>query len=150
MEESYLRFYELFTENGTLYFYEKYKENPNKAFNNEVPEIYEFFTQEPGTRGYDDISFLDGKARFKRERKDREGITQEWYLRLLSASEFLERVLPFLDDEKSSNKKAKEVMKILEAKATDTILKSIVVPDPKPTEEQRNKIARKVLRGYIK
>lgn len=150
MEESYLRFYELYTENGTLYFYEKYKEDPNKPFNNEIPEIYEFFTQESGTRGYDDISFLDGKARFKRERKDSEGITKEWYLRLLTPSEFLERVLPFLDDQLSSDQKAKEVMKILEAKATGTILKDIIVPDPKPTENQRNKVAKKILKEYIK
>lgn len=150
MENKYIRYYELFTEDGPLYIYEEYKEDPNKSFNNEIPEIYEFFTQEAGKRGYEDISFLNGQAVFKREEKNREGITTAWYTRLLTASEFLERVLPYLDSEESMAKKAKDVMQILEAKANNTTLGRIVVTPMKPTEEQKNKVARKVLKEYLK
>lgn len=149
-ENEYIRFYELFTEEGPLFIYEKYKEDPNKPFNTEIPEIYEFFTQEPGTRGYETISFLDGRAVFKKESKNSEGITTESYLRLLTAVEFLGKILPFIDSEENNKAKEKEVQRILENRANGVVPRKIVVEPPKVSEEQKNKVARKILKSYIK
>lgn len=148
--KEYLRFYELFTEEGPIYIYEKYQTDPNARFNDEVPETREFFTQEEAIKGPDTVSFLDGRAVFQRDRKDEEGITKEVYLRLLTASEFLGKVLPFLDTEEKNKVKEKEVRQLLENKANNVVTKRIVVEPPKVSEEQKNKVAKKILRQYIK
>ena len=148
--KEYLRFYELFTEEGPIYIYEKYQTDPNARFNNEVPETREFFTQEEATKGPDSVSFLDGRAVFPRDEKDENGITTTVYMRLLTASEFLGKVLPFLDTDEKNKAKEKEVQRLLENKANNVVTKRIVVEPPKVSEEQRNKVARKILRQYIK
>lgn len=149
-DKEYIRYYELFTEDGPLYLYEMYKECPEKPFNTEIPEIYEFFTQESATRGYETISFLDGQAVFKREDKNSEGITTKHYYLPLLPYEFLGKVMPYIDSEEKTDEKAKEVMKILEARKLGTQLGKIVVDPPRIRDEQKNKIAEKALRPYLK
>lgn len=149
-KNKYIRYFELFTEEGPLYMYEMYKECPEKPFNTEIPEIYEFFTQEPATRDYQTISFLDGQAVFKREEKNSEGITTKHYYIPLLPYEFLGKVMPYIDDPKKTLEKAHEVVGILEARKAGIQLGKIVVDPPRIRDEQRNKIAQEILKTYLK
>ena len=64
----YYKFYELYTEFGTLLIYEKYK-GEREAF----PETREFFTNEKAKPGYDTLTFNNGKSSFRtRKRKMQE------------------------------------------------------------------------------
>lgn len=149
-EYKYIRYYELFTEDGPLYLYEMYKECPEKPFNTEIPEIYEFFTQEPASKGYETISFLNGQAVFKREDKNSEGITTKHYYIPLMPYEFLGKMLPYIDNSEMALEKAHEVIGILEARKAGTQLGLIVVDPPRIRDEQKNKIAQKILKSYLK
>ena len=60
MDKKIFKFYELYTEHGTLYVYETYKDGEGS-----YPETREFFTNEVAQRGYDTLVFNDGKCSFR-------------------------------------------------------------------------------------
>lgn len=63
MKEHY-KFYELYTEYGTLFIYEKYIGEKST-----LPETREFFTNDLAQIGYDQLGFNNGQSIFKTRRK---------------------------------------------------------------------------------
>ena len=57
-------FYELYTEYGTLYFYEHHN-NDTQGFSYQYGKMYEFFTGKEVVYTYDSITFVEDDVEFK-------------------------------------------------------------------------------------
>ena len=87
MDKKIFKFYELYTEHGTLYVYETYKDGEGS-----YPETREFFTNEVAQRGYDTLVFNDGKCSFRTRKRDYEGYVSEEYMKELEPYEFYKNI----------------------------------------------------------
>ena len=137
-------YYELRTLYGPLYVYEKYKDA--SELNSEIPETREFFTHEEGIRGYDTLSFLNNST-FKARERNMEGYITAEYMKLLMPSEFLDRVLPYLDKKEKMEQKKQDVYRIFEIQKNN---KNSQIPlNDSPVEEDKDLLATKILAKYI-
>ena len=148
-KESYVRFYELFTQYGVLYTYETYQNNPDEFGHNEIPVIREFFTGEEAQRGYTTLSFMNGKSKFVREIRGIDGRVLSDYYRELSPYKFLKKVAPYLKDEDTKAKKEKEIYDIFD-RNINNFRSEIVITKDKITKEQKNNEAKRILKRYMK
>ena len=135
-------YYELRTSRGPLYIYEKY----NDEKHSEIPETREFFTHEEGIRGYDTLSFLKDST-FRARVRNMEGLITDEYMKPLTPSEFLEKVIPYLDKEEKMAQKRKDVYAIF--KAQQNTKDCQISLEKLPTEEEKNLEASKILTKYI-
>ena len=150
-KEAYYKYFELYTEDGSLFIYEKYKEKPKEMYNREMPITREFFTGEEGIRGFNTIDFLDRKSVFETEHYN--SITAEHmdtYKVELTPHEFLMKVAPYLTNEETINRKKEEVMTILRNKAQLSNYRFIKKPAPAISKELVNNESQKILKRYIK
>lgn len=138
-------YYELATEYGPLYIYERYKGDSKQP---EVPETREFFTQEEARVGYGTLSFL-GNSNFKTVRRNYEGMIKEEYMTELSPYEFLDRVGGYVGTEEEINEKRKEIYRIFEMKAHNIGNDQIITEPKRLSQEQKDYIASKVLTKYL-
>lgn len=142
-------YFELATEYGPLYIYKKY--NGDLSYQSrEIPETREFFTQEEAIIGYSDLAFLNGTSVFPTETRNMEGIITTSYLKPLSPYDFLMKVGAFLETKELRDKKRKDVYHIFEMKAKHLGNNKIITELPKVSEEQKNKMAKKILKPYLK
>ncbi len=138
-----LLFYELATEYGPLYIYERYSDEFEK-----IPETREFFTQEIGTRGYGTLSFM-GNAVFRARERSMEGLVREEYMQELTPYEFLNKVFAYLENSEQKETKKAQVYNIFKMQAENKDNTRPILKELKPTEEQKNKIATKILKRYL-
>ena len=140
----YYKFYELYTEYGTLFVYEKYV-GDKSAF----PETREFFTNDKAQNGYDQLVFNNGKSVFRTRKRNSDGYIKEEYMKEIEPHEFLDRVEPYLssDEEKEKMiKRTKDIFTSIHERCTG----KIIIP-PKPISvEDKNNLAIQSLKKYIK
>ena len=149
-KEYFYKYYELYTEDGPLYIYEKYKEKPKEIYNTEIPVTREFFTGEEAIRGYHTLDFLDRQSVFETNHYNLNGDFIDSYIKELEPYDFLMKVAPFLSDEKMLNDKKDDVMLILRYNAKLTNYRKIKKPSPEISNEIKNKESQKILKRYIK
>lgn len=150
-KDAYYKFFELYTEDGSLFIYEKYKEKPKDIYNREMPVTREFFTGEEGIRGFNTIDFLNRKCVFETEHYN--SLTAEHmdtYKKELSPHEFLMKVAPYLTNEETIKRKQEEVMNILKYKAEEINYRFIKKPAPAISKELANNESQKILIRYMK
>lgn len=138
-------YYELATEYGPLYIYERHVGDPKEQ---KVPETREFFTQEEARVGYGTLSFL-GNSSFKTVRRNYEGMIKEEYMTELSPYEFLDRVGAYIGTEEEINEKRKEIYRIFEMKAQNIGNDQIITEQKRLSQEQKDNIAAKILTKYL-
>ncbi len=138
-------YYELATEYGPLYIYERHDSDPKEQ---KVPETREFFTQEEARVGYGTLSFL-GNSNFKTVRRNYEGMIKEKYMTELSPYEFLDRVGAYIGTEEEINEKRKEIYRIFEMKAQNIGNDQIITEQKRLSQEQKDSIAAKILTKYL-
>lgn len=149
--EGVFRYFELRTEYGPLYVYEKYEKEPDKAdtFDKEMPVTREFFTNEEGIRGYCTLEFLDRTARFKTVEMLMNGQPSEHYMHELEPYEFLMKVAPYMETESDKEEKAKLVRTILESKARNIGNTTILSAQPEISKNAKNEVAKKLLKKHL-
>lgn len=141
-------YYELDTEYGPLYIYERYKSDESQ-----MPEMREFFTQEKAwVCGYGILSFLtdepNGKC-FKMCEFNMEGKVLDNYMTKLSPYEFLCKVGGYLETSEKFEAKKESVYRIFKMKNNHQENNRVI---PKPleiSEDQKNKVAEKILVKYL-
>ena len=151
--ECFFCYYELHTEYGPLYIYEKYKKDPDTRdiYECEMPITKEFFTEEEGIRGLDTIDFLNRTAKFKTSIMSMHGFYKiEDYKERLAPYEFLMRVAPFLETEEAKKEKIREVYNIFEDKANNIGNTRIIKSPQKKYINTENEYAIRILKKYIK
>ena len=149
-KKDFIYYFELQTEYGPLYIYEKYKTDPTVKFNCEIPETREFFTQEEGIRGYGTLDFKDRTAVFKTQDIGMDGMLRHDYKKRLAPYEFLMKVAPFLEDEEDKAAKRDQVNNIFRMKANNIGNTVILTDPPAVSEELKNNVARKILTRFVK
>ena len=140
----YYKFYELYTEYGTLFIYEKYK-GEREVF----PETREFFTNEKAENGYDQLAFNNGKSVFRTRKRDSEGYIRQEYMKEIQPYEFLNIVEPFMmisGEKENMINRTKEIFDSIAKKSTGQV---IVPPSPISVSEKNN-VAIQSLKKYIK
>lgn len=149
--KGFYRYFELRTEYGPLYVYEKYEKDPNKTgtFDNEIPVTREFFTKEEGIRGYCTLEFLDRTAKFKTVEMLMNGQPCEHYMHELEPYEFLMKVAPYIETEADKEEKTKLVHCILESKAKNIGNTTILSEQTQVSKEEKNEVAKKVLKKHL-
>ena len=145
--EGFFRYFELDTEYGPLYVYEKYKNDPKKAkrFDHEIPVTREFFTNEEGIRGYGTLDFMNRTAVFKTTERNMNGEVSEQNMTELEPYEFLMKVAPFLETEE----KAKEVYRIFDCKARNVGNTRIIKEQPEVSQKAKNEVAKILLKKHV-
>lgn len=141
---NYYKFYELYTEYGTLFVYEKYIDDKSA-----YPETREFFTNDEAQRGYDQLCFNNGRSIFRTRKRTSDGYIREEYMKELEAHEFLERVEVFLSSEEEREKMVKRTNDIFDVITKKCTGKVIIPPNPISVEEKNN-LAIHSLKKYIK
>lgn len=141
---NYYKFYELYTEYGTLFVYEKYKEDKSS-----FPETREFFTNNKAQIEYDQLCFNNGKSVFKTRKRNSDGYVREDYMKELEPHEFLDKVEPFLSSLEEKSKMVDRTKKIFESIQGKCTGKVIIPPNPVSLEEKNN-LAILSLKKYIK
>ena len=149
-EKKYVKYFELFTEYGRLYIYEKYSKDPLNKSNSEVGEVHEFFTGELAIKNYGSLDFLNRSCKFTTYDRDLEGNIRNEYYKELSPYKFLKKVLPYLKNDETIEKKQDEVYTIFKNKIHKVNNYKIVSESPKISKEQKNKEARRILKRYLK
>ncbi len=149
--EAFYRYYELTTEYGPLYIYEKYKMDPNKAnkFNQEIPVTREFFTNEEGIRSYCTLNFMNQTAKFVTTEMLMNGLPLENYMEELQPYEFLMKVSPFIETDEQKLEKAQEVYQIFEWKSKSIQNIRILKNQPKKSQRSRNEYAKSLLKKHM-
>lgn len=149
--EGVFRYFELGTEYGPLYVYEKYEKEPDKASNvdREMPVTREFFTNEEGIRGYCTLEFLDRTAKFKTVEMLMNGQPSETYMHELEPYEFLMKVAPYMETETDKKEKAKQVHHILECKAKNIGNTTILSEQPQVSKKAKNEVAKRLLKKHL-
>lgn len=138
------RYYELYTEYGTLYYY-TVKEDKEL-----VSDVYEFFTKSKGEYGYESIFFNKRKVEFPICHRDLNGEVRERYMKELEPYDFLMKIAPYLKDKEVREAKATSVFEIFRKKENNIPNKEPVLPDLEVTKEQKNGLAAKLLTLYTK
>ena len=149
-KKEFIKYLELETDDGSLYLYEKYQTDPSEEFNSEVPITREFFTGEEGIRGYNTLLFLDRQCEYTTKIQDIFGNCQGYNIHELRPHEFLEKVLPYLDNDETFERKRQEVLNILEYHAHKTESRMIKRTPPKLSDEKKDEYSNKILKKYIK
>ena len=139
-------YYELATEYGPLYIYEKYKNDPKQSI--EVPETREFFTQEEALVGYGTLSFLDD-SNFKTVDRNSEGIITKKYMTKLTPYEFLDRVGAYIGTDEEIREKRNSIYRIFNMKANNIENDQIITEQKRLSQEQKDCIASKILTKYL-
>ncbi len=139
-------YYELATEYGPLYVYERYNDDPKTS--KEIPETREFFTQEEARVSYSSLVFLE-KAEFKVVERNMEGIITKNYMHKLSPYEFLNRVGSSLDSDEKMEEKRKRIYDIFEMKSNNMANDQVIETEQKGNKKQKNIVASKILSKYI-
>lgn len=139
-------YYELATEYGPLYIYERYEEDPKQS--REVPKTREFFTQEEARVGYGTLSFL-GDSNFKTVERNYEGMIRKEYMTQLSPYEFLDRVGGYIGTEEEIREKRKEIYRIFKLKAHNIGNDQIITEPKRLSQEQKDHVAAKILTKYL-
>ena len=148
--KEFIKYFELETEDGPLYFYEKYKSDPNVRFNSEMPVTKEFFTGEEGIRGFNTIDFLDRKCVFDTYYYSILGELMDTYKHELTPYEFLEKVFPFLETEEAFRRKREEVLNMLEYKAKLTTSRKVKKRPPEISSKTKDEMSQMILKKYLK
>lgn len=143
-EEKTFKFYELYTEHGTLYIYETYKDGEGS-----YPETREFFTNEVAQRGYDTLSFDDGKLSFRTRKRDLEGYVSEEYTKELEPHEFYKKIEYFVSTDNGFKEMKDRTYSIFRLKEKNGQGK-IIVPPKGPSLEEKNTIALQLLKRFVK
>jgi hypothetical protein len=138
------RYYELYTEYGTLYYYAV------KEDNKLVSDVYEFFTKEKGKYNYESILFYDGRCEFPICHRDLNGEIRGRYIKELDAFDFLLKVAPYLKNNEIRENKVETVREIFRKKEHNIPNNEPVLPDLEITKEQKNGLAAKILTLYTK
>ena len=151
-KEGFYKFFELHTEYGPLYVYEKYKEDPNhtEPFYREMPTTREFFTNEEGIRGYCVLEFMDRTASFTTIDMGMNGFPREEFMEELQPYEFLMKVAPFIETPQDKQEKAREIYDIFTNKAKNVGNSRIMRKQPEVSENTKNEIAKELLKKYVK
>ncbi len=144
---NFIKYYELSTEDGPLYYYEIYREDAEKS---EIPIPIEFFTQEEGVRGFNCVEFLDRKCSYPYGPVSMQGYITQPYLKELSPYEFLEAVGPYMASEAVMEDKRKEVMTGMKFKAGLTNYRMIKIQRNEINQKQKDEVATKILKKYMK
>lgn len=150
VKNSFYKYYELHTTYGPLYIYEKYKGIDNDGFKREIPEIHEFFTGEEAVRGYDNITFMNGKSKFLMEDRNYEGLVREEYFHELEPYSFLEKVEHILNDQEKLTTEKRHVYSIFEFAANKVKGNYDYSKDHVKTKDEKNKESELVLKKYLK
>ena len=144
MDESIYKFYELYTEFGTLYVYEKYKDGDGS-----YPETHEFFTNEEAQRGYDQLIFNGCSVPFRTRKRDVEGYVSLEYMKELEPYEFYNNLEFFVSTEvgyKEMKDRTHSIFRLKEKKGQGTI----IVPPKEPSKDFKNELALGLLKKYVK
>ena len=149
-KKEFIKYFELETEDGPLYFYEIYTKDPNEKFNSEMPVTKEFFTGEKGIRGFNTIEFLDRKCVFDTYNYSILGELMDTYKHELTPYEFLEKVFPFIETEEALRQKREEVLNMLQFKAGLTDYRKIKKRPRAISENTKNEMSQKILKKYLK
>ena len=142
MEKYSYKFYELYTEYGTLLIYKKRE-------NGSFPEIRELFTNDKAFIGYGYLGFNNGKSIFKTKKRNMDGYVIEEYMNEIEPCDFLVKVEPFLSDENEKQKMIERTQNIFNLKEKNGN-GTIIIPFPDPSIEEKNEIALQLLKKYIK
>ena len=144
MDKNIFKFYELYTEHGTLYVYETYKDEEGS-----YPETREFFTNEVAQRGYDTLSFNNGKCSFRTRRRDLEGYVSDEYIKELEPYEFYKNIEFFVSTETGYKEMRDRTYSIFRLKEKNG-QGNIIIPPKKPSLEEKNTIALQLLKRFVK
>lgn len=148
--EGFFKFFELHTEYGPLYLYEKYSRDPDKAgnFDKEMPVTREFFTNEEGIRGYCTIDFMDRTAVFTTTEMSMEGFPREHYMEELQPYDFLMKVGPYIENDQDKQEKAREVYDIFRYKREKVCNSRIIRREREVSKKTKNEVAKQLLKKY--
>lgn len=151
-QEGFFKYYELHTEYGPLYIYEKYKENPDQRepFHQEMPVTREFFTNEEGIRGYCTLDFRERTAVFTTTEMGMDGLPREHFMDELEPYDFLMKVAPYIETAEDKQEKAREVYDIFECKAKHQGNTRILRDTPEVSDYTKNRVAKILLKRYTK
>lgn len=144
MDKKIFKFYELYTEHGTLYVYETYKDGEGS-----YPETREFFTNEVAQRGYDTLVFNDGKCSFKTRKRDYEGYVSEEYMKELEPYEFYKNIEFFVSAEAGYKEMKDRTYSIFRLKEKHGDGK-VIIPPQEPSLEEKNTLALQLLKRFVK
>lgn len=148
--DEFIKYMVVETQDDPLYIYEKYKKVPDSPFP-KMTVMREFFTGEEGIWDYDSILFLDKKSKVPVKRYNSMlGELMDVYYEYLNPSDFLEQVLPYLENEQTLNQKQEKVMNTLEYYAGEISNKPVKRIPPKLSQEEKDRISQKTLSKYIK
>ena len=148
--QGFYKYFELHTEYGPLYVYEKYKQDPKEVdqFHQEMPITREFFTKEEGIRGYCTLDFMDRKAVFTTTEMGMDGFPREHYMEELEPYDFLMKVAPFIETEEDKKEKAKEIYNIFDRKIQHQGNNRIIRKKKEISQKAKNEVAKTLLKKY--
>lgn len=144
MNEIY-KFYELYTENGTIYVYEKYKDGDGS-----YPETHELFTNEIAVRGYDELTFNGCKVPFKTRKRDLEGYVVEEYMKEIEPYIFYDNLEYFITTESGHKEMRDRTYSIFNYREKKGKQGKVIIPSKEPTIQARNNLALESLKKLIK
>ena len=149
-EQGFYKYFELHTEYGPLYVYEKYKQDPKKVdeFHQEMPVTREFFTKEEGIRGYCTLDFINRTAVFTTTEMGMDGMPREHFMEELEPYDFLMKVAPFVETEEEKKEKAREIYRIFDCKANNKGNSRILRKEPEISQKTKNEVAKTLLKRY--
>ena len=139
--EDNIKYYELYTEFGSLYLYEI--KNDNSV------ELREFFTGKIAHVDYDKIHFDNGLVSFTTRTRYMDGYIKDDYLREMEPFKFLESINDSISSDEEFEKTKKVVFDIFKLKENNSGNNSIIIPKKEPTILEKNKSANKILKMYI-
>ena len=151
-EEGFYKYYELHTEYGPLYLYERFEKDPDKKEKFEILSsvMREFFTGEECVWDYTTIDFLEGAARFRFREMSMWGYPLEGFMDELQPYDFLMKVAPYLEDEETKQDKARKVHYIIDCKAKKIANTNVIKKEPEVSEHAKNEVAKTLLKKYVK
>lgn len=149
-KREFIKYLELETADGPLYLYEKYKKDPNVLYNTEIPETREFFTGEEAIRSFNSLLFLDRKCELPTRFCGLGGEVLDDYVNELTPTEFLLKVLPYFETDKTIKRKREEVRNLFEYNAGLTKRRIVKKAPPEITQRTKDEISQKILGKYLK
>ena len=142
-------FYELYTEYGTLYFYEYHDHSTDATGFYKYGPMYEFFTGKEIVYTYDSITFEDDDVSFETCHRF-QGIINERYYKKLSAYEFFLKIAPYISNNQDRQDKIDSVNKIIDLKRNNNPNYLKIMDCGQINEDFKNEVSLKLLKPYMK